>query len=378
MKHKKRILFVIPSLRRAGAENQLVDLANTMDDSQFEKYVFTFSNNLDQHKRLDNEQVHSYNSPRKNRYDLSPVQEIASIIERERIDVVHCTLKFAHLLGWLGIQVANRKPALVGAMHTTLNRSAKEEIRDHLLYRWPLKASNSVIFVCNSQASHWIAKFPFLREKSTVIYNGIDVSHFDPLVAGERGVSLRRSLGISDDHIVISCIAGFRREKGHQDLIQAIAPCDEDTYLILVGDGETRNDVEMQVRRAGVENRVRFLGCLSDVRPVLSASDVTVIASTSVETFSIAMLESMSMGIPVIATKIGGLSEAISPGKTGELVPPGDPHTLCAAISRITEDKQKLVEMGWAARERVVKHFNRALMVRKTEQLLLSVANGEL
>lgn len=159
-------------------------------------------------------------------------------------------------------------------------------------------------------------------------------------------------------------------EKGHKYLIEAFAQLTTGAYLLLVGDGVIRPSIERLVRENNLEDRVRFLGELSDVRTVLAATDVTVLASTS-ETFSMAMLESMSMAVPMIATDTGGLSEAIIPGETGDLVPPIDASALAKVLSRYVNKRDYTASMGRKARTLVVDKFSKKLMVQETEKVLL-------
>jgi glycosyltransferase involved in cell wall biosynthesis len=119
------------------------------------------------------------------------------------------------------------------------------------------------------------------------------------------------------------------------------------------------------------------LGNVSDVRPVFAASDVSVLSSIAVESFSIAMLESMAMEVPVIASDIGGLREAIQPGSTGFLVPPGEPDRLSEAIRKAVEDRAGTAKMGKNARLLVARRFTTSTMVAETQKVLSDVLAGE-
>ena len=111
------------------------------------------------------------------------------------------------------------------------------------------------------------------------------------------------------------------------------------------------------------------------MRPLLAASDLTVLASTAVETFSIAMLESMAMGVPMVVTDVGGLKEAIIDGSCGYVVKPGAPVEFSEAISEILKDRDKLFEMGENALEKVSLNFTRDGMIEDTEKILFNEIN---
>ena len=279
-----KVLFVLPSLSRGGAEVQTVDLVNGLSPTQFEKCLVTFEKHLGQKDRIDTESVHFTHFPRRLKFDRSPAREIARLIDERQIDVMHCSLQIAMLMGWLAARYSSRKPKLIVALHTTLNRNLKNELFDRLLYQWMMRGYDKVICVCHAQEKYWQRKFPFLVGKTQVIYNGVDTEQFDPEVHQQTGRTLRQLLGISEQAKVICHIAGFRPEKGHTILLDAfgmLAKDNQNAFLLFVGDGVLRPEIEGQVWKANLTNRVHFLGNLTDVRPALAASNCSVLASTA-------------------------------------------------------------------------------------------------
>jgi len=206
-----------------------------------------------------------------------------------------------------------------------------------------------------------------------VVYNGVDPAAYEPRTARAGGAELRRRLGIAADSNVISCIAGLRPEKGHTFLFDAFAGLSGSPWLLLAGDGPERSRLENLTKGLRARDRVCFLGEVRDVRPVISASDVTVLASTAVETFSMAMLESMAMEVPVVATDIGGLSEAIHVGETGDLVPAGDASALRASLQRMLDGDDERRRMGLRGRELIAAEFSVHAMTHATDTLLCDV-----
>ena len=374
-----RVLFVLPSLLRAGAETQVVDLINALDPKQFRKHLLTFEANLDQLDRLDRSQIQFSHRPRRHKFDLSAPREIARIIDEEQIDLVHCSLQIALFMGWLGIKLSKRKPPLILAVHTTVNVSHRDDWFDKYIYQWLMRACRKVIFVCHAQKAYWQAKFPFLQTMSEVIYNGVDADHFDPDKWRGAGDMLRETLTIPRDGRVTCQIAGFRPEKGHAILLGAFVEVLKEVpnaYLILAGDGPLRPAITDMARELGIEGRVRFLGSVADVRPVLAGSDVSVLSSTAVETFSIAMLESMAMQVPMVATDMGGTAEAVLQDETGKIVEPGNCGELAKALASLLKDDVKRREMGLAGRRLVQKKFTRQRMVQPTGALMERCIEG--
>lgn len=366
---------MVPNLLRGGAETQVIDLINSIDNHHFEKHLLVFEKELDQLERVDRETVEFHHIIRAGKFDFTFVRKITKLIDTKKIDIIHCTIQISLLFAWLACRLSKHKPELVLAIHTTVNVSKKNELFDQILYRQLFRSCKKLIFVCYTQKQYWLNKYPELNTKSEVVYNGVDTHYFDPEYFVNDGLLLKKDLAISDDSPVIVCVAGFRREKAHHILLQAFSQLPANVHLILAGDGALRSEIESIIKRLNLSNRVHLLGNVNDVRPVLSASDISVLSSIAVETFSIAMLESMSMKVPFISSDIGGLAEAIDIGETGDVVPVGDVESLKNTLMKHLSDKEKLKSMGENSRNRVERMFSKTMMVSNTEKILKEVLN---
>ncbi|HBH48055.1 MAG TPA: hypothetical protein DDX98_05415 [Bacteroidales bacterium] len=374
MTNKKiKILFIVPSLVRAGAETQIINLINSLSHFFFEPYLLCYLNDLEQLKRLNQNFVTFTHCQRHGKIGFNVISKIIEIINKEKIDIVHCTMQNSLFFGKLGIFFSNRKPKLIAALHRTVSESKIGEISDRLLYRWILRLCDKIVFVCETQKEYWINKYPFMSRIGCVIYNGIDTSYFNPKPFKKEGINLRKLYKIPNDAFIISCIANFRPEKAHEVLLKAFSKLGPNSYLLLVGDGKRRPAIEKIVKEKNFSKRVIFLGVLNDVRPAIATSNITVIASTSVETFSMAMLESMSMGVPMVASNIGGLREAIIPGKTGYLVPVKDWKSLANTLCYLSENEEKIENMKFYCREMIIQKFSEERMVENTEKMFLEI-----
>jgi len=289
--------------------------------------------------------------------------------------LVHCSLQIALFMGWMAVNQSKQKPPLIVALHTTINRNLKADLFDWFVYQWMMRSCKKVICVCETQRLHWQKKFPFLNRLTEVVFNGVDIEHFSPLAITEHANQLRSELKISDDVQIVCHIAGFRPEKGHLILLDAfeqLVKKQQKVMLIFAGDGALRSLVEETAEAKGLLANVRFLGAVPDVRPVLALSDLVVIASVA-ESFSIAMLESMAMEVPLLATDVGGTREAVINGKTGFLVPANDKQALEDGLLAALNNPQQLKQMGQDARQFVVERFTYQEMVLKTNELLINV-----
>lgn len=164
---------------------------------------------------------------------------------------------------------------------------------------------------------------------------------------------LRGELGLPADHLLVGCVAVLRAEKGHADLIEAMAPVlrsRADVHLVLIGDGSPgRALLEAHIRSLGLATQVHLLGARSDVAQILPDLDIFALA-THMEAAGMAFAEAGAAGIPVIGTRVGGVPEMVDEGHSGLLVPVGDVAALRQAIVHLLEDADLRIRMGAAGR----------------------------
>lgn len=365
-------LIVVPSLIRSGAETQAVELANGLAARGHSIHLCSFEAQLDLRARLS-EDVRFHHVRRNSKYDYSLIERLATVIDRERIEIVQGVLEFAALVASLAARRSRTKPPVIAAVHTTINRGPKQELQDRIIYRRLLRRLPAVVYVCEHQRGHWVRKYPELENLSKVVHNGVAPELFRRDDFSEKGRQLREQQGIPSDGFVFASIAAFRPEKGHKILIDAFSRLHGDAWLVFAGDGDLRPAMESYAASAGVKQRTRFLGNIPDTRPLIAASSATVLASTAVETFSMAMLESMAMGVPMIAPRIGGLSEAIMDGSNGLLFPVGDTSALARLMQHLVEHPSEAAIQGQAAQRTVVEKFTLEKMVIGSERVLSQV-----
>ncbi len=372
-----RALYLLPSLKRAGAEAQVVALVNHMPRDRYATTLLTFLEDQSLADDLDEKAVRHLFVPRSGTIDLRLIRQIATIIDEESIDVVHCTMQYCNLLGYIAGRIARRNPRVVGAIHTTKNVDRKNELADRFLYSRILRKNAWTIFVSDKQRKYWLDRFSFLRERSSVVHNGVDCDYWNPVeVSADEKSRMRQSLECADNNRIISCIAGFRPEKGHDILIEAFADLVDrrpETRLILAGDGPMRNSIVERCKALNVMDSVRIPGIIDDIRALLAITDFTVLSSTAVETLSMAMLESMAMGVPMISTRIGGAEEVISDGDNGFLASPGDAEGLAKTFERAMACSS--TEVRENARSTVIESFSLQSMVSGTSKILTRVVS---
>jgi glycosyltransferase involved in cell wall biosynthesis len=213
-------------------------------------------------------------------------------------------------------------------------------------------------------------------DRIEVVPSGVDVARID----AARPRDLRVELGLPPGTPLVGDVAAFGWHKAQEVLVEAtpwILRRVPDAHVAFVGDGECRPRVEETARRLDLlGSRVHFLGFRDDVPEVLGCLDVFVMCSV-MEGLCTSALDAQAAGVPVVASAVGGLVEAVADGETGILVPPRDPEALAAAVARVLLDGGLRSRFGMAGRARVREGFSVKAMVEGTLKNYERMLRGE-
>ncbi|HEX5206474.1 MAG TPA: glycosyltransferase [Steroidobacteraceae bacterium] len=344
------VLFLVNSLGTGGAEKQVVTLLNNLDASRFRLHLAYLKRNeqlLPQLERARLAELVCLDVT--HRIDLGAVRRLRRLVAERAIEAIVCTNSYSTLYGYLARhRHQGGVPRLATVFHTTFLRTRGEKAR-MLLYRPLFNRCDRLIYVCESQRRHW-RKNGMRAAADEVIHNGIDTAWYsDPRPAAEQ-LAFRRSLGFGDEDFVIGLCAGFRPEKAHGDLLAAVAKLRAlaiPAKALLIGEGPERPAIERHASQLGIREHVVMTGVQQDVRPFVRACDVMTLVSHA-ETFSLAALESMSLGRPLVMSDLGGAGEQVVHGEHGFLFPPGDIEALSAQLHKLTNRalRARLAEAG--------------------------------
>ncbi|MBI5522089.1 MAG: glycosyltransferase [Desulfarculus sp.] len=302
--------------------------------------------------------------------DFSLVGGLRRFMRQHQVDVVHAHNPGAAFYAGLAARL-ERRP-----MVTTLHGANFEGDRTlRMLTR--LSARMGRYLVCVGQEARATAqaseKVPARRLR--VIHNGVDLVRFAPDPAARS--RLRRSLGIADDQAVIISVGRLSFEKDCVTLFEALrllAGLRRRPRLWLVGDGPQMPAYQEAVGQLGLDQVVRFWGNRQDVAELLGAADVFALSSLS-EGISIAILEAMACGLPVVATAVGGNPELVQEGRSGLLVPPRSPQALASALARCLEDPPWSHGLGREGRALAQGRFSLQAMVEAYARLYHEVSH---
>jgi glycosyltransferase involved in cell wall biosynthesis len=251
-------------------------------------------------------------------------------------DIVHSHMPQANLLA-RSVRSFQQFPVLINTLHNlTMERmnggSGRFLERAH---GWTDRYADLTTVICTPAVKTYLARGAVGANKIAVMYNGVNTRAFEQSEL-ERG-RVRRDLRL-DGLFVWLAIGRFERAKAYPNLIRAFAKASRDAgremALLICGRGSLEEQIRREVKAQGVEELVRFLGVRRDIPAVINAADGFVMSSY-LEGLPMVLLQATSVGIPIVATDVGGNSEVVLDGVNGFLAPPGDDAALAAAMQRL-------------------------------------------
>ncbi len=390
MKPRIRILHLIETLGRGGAEGLL----------------YTNLSKLNRH-RFDGVVCHLYNRDTDWRQPILelgyPVISLGmtsltdgvrgllrllNLLRREPVDLIHTHLYGANLIGRI-VGAIKRIPVL-SSLHNpdydpvllrdnpALSPAKLAVIR--ILDRITCLLANPHFLAVSEYVKHSAQQHLHLSpDRIQVIYNPLDVKHFDPTVVDSGGH--RTALKIAQDSAVLLTVARYDPQKGLKYLIESVSLLRDrfpNVTVIFIGAGsaEGRHSYQELAGQLGVASQCRFLGIQADIRPYLKLCDIFVLPSLF-EGLGIVLVEAMAMEKPCVATRVAAIPEVVTEGRSGILVEPADPPALATAIGRLLQDPVLRAQMGVEGRRVVLDRFNVEKNILELERLYTQIAGQE-
>ena len=332
------LLFIVSSLVFGGAEKHVITLANTLDRRRYRLSLAYLKDDTTLLPQIDRTNLEGriLDCKVSRKIDSAALQTLAEHIRNERISMIVCVNTYPLLYATLAARRAKLPVKLIELFHTTELGGMEDQLQ-MLFYRPFILLADRVVYVCKNQQKYWRRRMLRARQ-DCVIHNGVDTDHFDMRHTELEKQQVRDRFGIGSADYLIGLCAAMRPEKAHDDLLQAIVrlrAAGLQVKCLLIGDGPERSRIEAQIAAHDLTGHVHITGFQSDVRPAIAACDVMTIVSHHVETFSIATLEAMAMGKPMVMSRIGGADEQIAHGINGYLFPKGDISALVEALTHL-------------------------------------------
>ena len=354
-----KIITVLRSLKSGGAERHALQLMKGLRARGHEAlYAGPMQGWLGQQLRAEG--FGGIDLPLSGLYDLPSVVRLALYARRVGADLIH-----GHLTR--GAWYAGLAARLAGLPNVATAHS--DNAGKHF------GRADRIIAVSQAVAD-FLVREGYPASRIRMVHHGIaDLAARLP--AGAREAT-RRSLGLAADEPCLLMAARIVPAKGHDTALQALARLGDQSWTLLVaGDhhGDLGPQMQALAQQLGIAGRVRFLGLREDVPALMAASDV-LLAPSRREALSLTLLEASACGLPIVATRVGGIGEVVEEGASGFLVAPDDPPALAAAIAPLLADAALRARCGARARQRFEAGFLEDAMFDKTVAVYHEACGG--
>lgn len=351
---KLHVTVMIDSLRVGGAERLQLTFAQAIRDYPVQLSIISLSDTKSSFEsELNLLDIELIQFPGKSLFDRQRFRKLRQYLKTHPCDLLHCHLTTANILG--GILGKLHGIPVIATLHNVAFKSPGEkEIRvwlETFVLRYMVQKIVAI--------GHTVAKAQqprFGNKPLEIIPNAVPL--LEPKLQQGKKQAQLDLIGFSTDKLLIS-VGRLEPQKAFADLINAFADvlkAHPDARLIIVGDGQQREALESQINQIGLEDEIKLLGLRNDVPQLLAISDLFVLSSHW-EGLPVAILEAMSVGLPVVATEVGDIPNIVSK-ETGDIVPAKQPDQLAKTIHQMLNDQQQLEELGCAARKVIENQYS--------------------
>jgi glycosyltransferase involved in cell wall biosynthesis len=347
---KIRILFTIPNFTTAGSGREMFNIIERLDKNIFEPWIAVSNPGGDLFYEIIKKNYHLLVQPftaedKHNIWEkLKAAKQIAHNFKQYKFDLWQS-------FNWSSDFTEALIARLSGAKYLYVKKNMNWDRK-----AWKIKSYLAKAIIARNKTmmeSHFSNKY--LRKKAVLITGGVNTEHFSP----GYNSAVRHNYNIPDNAYLISCVAQIVRIKDQATVIKAIASL-QNVYLILAGavrDHDYANELIELVEKSKLQDRVKFLGPVTNVNELLNASNLFVLSTTNIggheEGCPVALLEAMATGVPCIATDVSGTRDIMTHGKTGLLFPPGNVHRLRDGIIKCMTERGYAKQMAEAALKNV-------------------------
>ncbi len=362
------VLQMLPELESGGVERGTLEMGKYLADNKHRSFVISGGGRLVRQLVAEKSRHIRWDVGVKSPFTLRYVFPLRRFLKKEQIDVLHLRSRMPAWIGYLTWKTLPKRyrPVLVTTFHGFYSVNSYSAI---------MTKGTAIIAISRSIEKHIREKYR-ISNNIHLIYRGVDKTIFDPdAVSIERIERYKNEWRINTDKPVIMLPGRLTRLKGQDVFIKALALMKNQNYqALMVGDIKENpgftDELTKSISQEGLEEKISLVGHCDDMPAALMLADVVISASSrEPEAFGRVTIEAMAMGKAVIATAHGGSLETVTPGRTGWLVPPGNPEKLAIALDNALADQKRLRQFGLAGQKIVSNNFTMEQMCSKTTML---------
>ncbi len=363
-KKPTRILYIHHTFRNQSGSFLLWNIAKRIDKKKYQVFAACLREGGPYEDKLRRIGVKVKNFDLKTLVDIRIIPRLVRYIKQNNIDIVETAVFPADVYGRISARLAN-VPIIISTMHRV------EDHKQEAIYRvlffadtLTMALTTRIIAVSKAVKNYLISWHRVKSDKIRVIYNGIDAHKYDVNFDIKE---YKRMLNLQHDIPTVAFIGRLVKLKGVNYFLEAAASIlrnGKRVQFVVVGDGPLKERLIKQAANLSISQHVHFIGFRKDIPQILSVIDILVVPSLF-EGLPLTILEAMHAGKTIIATRVGGIPEAIKDGETGILVSPRDYHALTKGLLELLNDPEKRKEMGKKGKQRALQHFNVERMVKE-------------
>lgn len=392
MSGKKKILFCITKGNFGGAQKYVYDLAISIPKDNFETLVACGTKDgTVLIKKLTEKNIRTIKLESSEREisiknDLKTIRELIRIIKQEKPNIVHLNSSKIGVIGSLAVlyfkilnifsfitHVSYLVPRCIFTAHNWAFNEKNRSFPSRAIYflgHWVTVLLCSKVITVSEKTKRDISFLPFVKDKISVIHNGITPAHFAPKL------ELATIFGETKGKVILFSISELHPNKGIDIAIRGLSLLPrnilEKILYFVAGSGEQREALLDLARKLEVSQFVRFLGFIEDASKYIKEADIFILPSKN-EAFPYVILEAGCAGVPIIATSVGGVPEVIKDMKNGILIHPNNPKEMAEAIMYLLNHTDKQREFGEEIKKTVINFFSLDKMLSETLKIYESI-----
>jgi glycosyltransferase involved in cell wall biosynthesis len=369
---KKNVLQITGSFHQGGSERQAVQLTRLLrQNDSFNVFLAALNNEgvlkpeadalgFDEIPEFPLTSFYNYNF-------LKQLKRCVRFIKKNKIEIVQTHDFYTNIFGITAARLAGVPLKIAAKRETSGVKSRAQKTIEKQIF---VAASR---IVANSKAvENYLVNKGIAQEKINVIYNGLDLERLTPKETNRRKICDELNLPTDENIKFITLVANLRHTVKNQPMFlraaKTVAEKFPAAHFVLAGEGELKNDLEILAGELKIADRAHFIGRCTSVPELLAISYAGVLTSFA-EGFSNSILEYMAARLPVVATSVGGASEAIIENETGFIVESNDAETMSERLIKLLKNPEEATKMGELGRRFVEENFSCERQLRQTLEL---------